>query len=389
MATQGHGVVASAAGAPALPRNKGLGALIEDQLALRQLIREYLIPVEANNIWYTLGGVLAIALVLEVFTGFLLTYPYVPDAGRAYDITSGLMKTSIWSVIINFHFWAAYLIFGLVMIHMVRVFVTGAYRLGKQSLWLGGVLLAGCTFIAFTTGESLHWDEVGFAVPWHVSEVFQALGLATAFNYTFAQLKDITQASEKLGQIYAVHISIVPMLAIGLVTLHYYLIKVKGISVPFWIKPSGKRVPFSTHIREWIVYSALILGVVLLVSIFIQRDPGTAPQLLPSSPLFGSTHGPGGLGYKPTYPISWTHGMNVFFGEDLGIEPDIWGTLVGMALMTLALVAIPFLDRGRTALSGWRQVFDLRTRGWALGAMGLFWLVMILGVVRNFFAEAG
>lgn len=389
MATQGRSTSAATPGAQTARKRKGFAEVIEEQLALRQLIREYLIPIETNNFWYTLGGVLAIALALEVFTGFLLTYPYVPDAARAYDITSGLMKAPIWSVIINFHFWAAYVIFGLVMVHMVRVFVTGAYRFGKQSLWLGGVLLAGCTFIAFTTGESLHWDEVGFAVPWHVSEVFQAFGLAAAVNYTFAVLKDIPQASEKLGQIYAVHISIIPMLAIGLVTLHYYLIKVKGISVPFWMKPSGKRVPFSSHIREWLLYSGLILGVVLLISIFIQRDPGTAPQLLPSSPLFGATHGPGGLGYKPTYPISWTHGMNVFFGEDLGIEPDIWGTLVGMALMTLALIAIPFLDRGKAALSGWREVFDRPTRGWAWAAMAVFWLVMILGVVRNFFAEAG
>jgi quinol-cytochrome oxidoreductase complex cytochrome b subunit len=362
---------------------------IEDQLALRQLIREYFIPVETNNFWYTLGGVLAISLVFEVFTGFLLTFPYVPDAGRAYGITTGLMSMPIWSVIINFHFWAAYLIFGLVMVHMVRVFVTGGYRLGKQSLWLGGVLLAGCTLVAFTTGESLHWDEVGFAVPWHVSEVFQAFGIATAVNYTFAQLKDIAQASEKLGQIYAVHISIIPMLAILLVTLHYYLIKAKGISVPFWIKSSGKKVAFSSHIREWVTYSAVILGVVLLVAIFVRRDPGTAPQLLPSSPLYGAAHGPGGLGYKPTYPISWTHGMNVFFGEDLGIEPDIWGTMVGAALMTLALIAIPFLDRGKTAITSWREARDLRTRGLAWGAMGLFWLIMIVGVVRNFFATAG
>jgi quinol-cytochrome oxidoreductase complex cytochrome b subunit len=368
---------------------KGLLDNIEDQLALRQLIREYLIPVETNNFWYTLGGVLAISLVFEVFTGFLLTFPYVPDAGRAYGITTGLMSMPIWSVIINFHFWAAYLIFGLVMVHMVRVFVTGGYRLGKQSLWLGGVLLAGCTFVAFTTGESLHWDEVGFAVPWHVSEVFQAFGIATAVNYTFAQLKDIAQASEKLGQIYAVHISIIPMLAILLVTLHYYLIKAKGISVPFWIKSSGKQVAFSSHIREWVVYSAVILGAVLLVAIFVQRDPGTAPQLLPSSPLYGATHGPGGLGYKPTYPISWTHGMNVLFGEEFGIDPDIWGTLVGMTLMTLGLLAIPFLDRGKTAITSWREARDLRTRGLAWGAMTLFWLIMIVGVVRNYFATAG
>jgi len=221
--------------APALPRRRSFGEVIEDQLALRQLLREYLIPTETNNIWYTLGGVLAITLALEVFTGILLTFVYAPDAGKAFAITSDLLKTPVWSVIINFHFWAAYVIFALVMVHMVRVFVTGGYRVGKQSLWLGGVLLAGCVLLAFITGESLHWDEVGFAVPWHVSELFQAVGLAAAVNYGFAQLKDIAQASEKLGQIYAVHISIVPMIAIVLVTLHYYLVKVKGISLPFWM----------------------------------------------------------------------------------------------------------------------------------------------------------
>jgi len=375
--------------APTLPRRRSFVEVIEDQLALRQLLREYLIPTETNNIWYTLGGVLAITLALEVFTGILLTFVYSPDAGKAFAITSDLLKTPVWSVIINFHFWAAYVIFALVMVHMARVFVTGGYRVGKQGLWLGGVLLAGCVLVAFITGESLHWDEVGFAVPWHVSELFQALGLAAVVNYGFAQLKDIAQASEKLGQIYAVHISVVPMIAIVLVTLHYYLVKVKGISLPFWMKPSGKSVPFSTHVREWLIYGGAILGLVLVLSIFVQRDPGTAPQLLPSSPLYGSTHGPGGLGYKPTWPISWTHGMNIFFGEDLGIEPDIWGTVFGMAVMTVALVAIPFLDRGRTQLTSWRDALDRRTRGWAWVAMAVFWLVLILGMVRNFIAEAG
>ena len=373
----------------ALAKRMTFGEVIEEQLALRQLLREYLIPAETNNIWYTLGGVLAITLALEVFTGILLTFVYAPDAGRAFAVTSDLLKTPVWSVVINFHFWAAYVIFALVMVHMLRVFVTGAYRVGKQGLWLGGVLLAGCVLLAFITGESLHWDEVGFAVPWHVSELFQAVGLAAAVNYGFAQLKDIAQASEKLGQIYAVHISVIPMIAILLVTLHYYLVKVKGISLPFWMKPSGKTVPFSTHVREWLIYGGAILGLVLVLSIFVQRDPGTAPQLLPSSPLFGSTHGPGGLGYKPTWPISWTHGMNIFFGEDLGIEPDIWGTVFGMAVMTVALVAIPFLDRGKTRLTSWRDALDRRTRGWAWLAMAVFWLVLILGMVRNFFAEAG
>ena len=367
-------------------RPGGVLGWLEDQLALRSLIDEYLIPVETNNFWYTLGGVLAIALGLEVITGFLLTLMYEPDSSRAYALTSGLLQTPGWSIIVNYHFWSAYVIFALVMIHMVRVFVTGGYRGGKTSLWIGGVLLAACTFVAFVTGEGLHWDEVGFAVPWHVSEMLDAFGLAAVFQYTHAQLKDVTIASEKLAAIYAAHVSVVPLLAVVLVTLHYYLIKVKGISVPYWLKPSGRRVSFSSHIREWLVYSGIILGVVLLVAIFIPRDPGMPPQLLPGSPLYGSTHGPGGLGYKPTYPISWTHGMNVLFGQYLGIDPDIWGTMTGMLLMTVALLAIPFVDRGTGPVRSWKEARDLGKRGWAWAAMALFWIVMIVGVVVNFFA---
>ncbi len=60
-----------------------------------------------------------------------------------------------------------------------------------------------------------------------------------------------------------------------------------------------------------------------------------------------------------------------------------------MAAMTLALVAIPFLDKGKTQLTSWREALARRTHGWAWFAMAIVCLVLILGMVRNFFAEAG
>ncbi|HEU5348444.1 MAG TPA: cytochrome b N-terminal domain-containing protein, partial [Ktedonobacterales bacterium] len=260
---------------------------------------------------------------------------------------------------------------------------------GKQGLWLIGVTLAGLTFIVSLTGEALHWDEVGFAVPWHMSEILQATGLVGFFQYSFADLKNIPMATTKLVQLYAVHIAIVPIVLALFIAWHYYLIKVKGISVPFWLRASGRTAAFSKHIKAWLVYGGFILGAVLLLAIFVQRDAGIAPQLLPSSPFFGSTHGPGGLGAKPSFPISWTHGMNVFFEERLGISPDIWGTVVGMVLMTASLVAIPFLDRGNHEPGTTTEAFNWRQRGWAFAAMGLFWLVMIVGVIQNAVAGAG
>jgi quinol-cytochrome oxidoreductase complex cytochrome b subunit len=370
-------------------RGRRMERALEDQFGFTQLVREYLIPVESNSIWYLLGGVLAIALALEIGTGFLISLVYVPDAGKAYANVAHLLQTPVWSQIINFHFYNAFLIFALVMVHMLRVFISGGYRGSKTGLWLVGVALAALVFVISTTGEALHWDEVGFAVPWHISEVFQALGLATFFGYTFDTLKAIPTATDKLSQLFAVHVAIVPLALGAFIAWHYLLIRFKGISLPFWLRRSGRTGSFSEHVRGWLIWSGILIGIVILIAIFLPRDAGTAPQLLPDSPLYGAKHGPGGLGYKPTFPISWTHGMNVFVDEWLGIDPDIWGTMIGMALMLGALLVIPFVDRGDHEPDSQRSAFDWRKRGWAFAAMALFWLVMIVGVLQNAVAGAG
>jgi hypothetical protein len=128
---------------------------------------------------------------------------------------------------------------------------------------------------------------------------------------------------------------------------------------------------------------------VLVLSIFWRRDPGIAPQLVPESPFYGMKGGPGHLGAKPTWPISWTHGMNVFFGEHLKIEPDIWGTVTGMAVMTLVLILVPLVDRGRREPATWQEAFDLRQRKWAFACIAIFWIVFVVGVVQNAVAGTG
>jgi quinol-cytochrome oxidoreductase complex cytochrome b subunit len=373
---------------PGTPDRRGFWATLEDQFGFRQLVADYLVPAESNSIWYLLGGVLAIAIAVEILTGFLLSLVYTPDANLAYATTAHLIATPGWSIIINFHFYNAFVIFGLVLLHMVRVFVAGGYRGGKQGLWLVGVGLAALTFLISLTGEALHWDEVGFGVPWNVSEVLDAIGLAAAFGYTTDALLAIPTASEKLAQIYVLHISIVPILLGLFIGWHYLLIRFKGISRPFWLRASGRTAAFTEHIRGWLVWSAIILGVVLLISILVPRDPGVAPQLLQSSPLFGTDEDPGGLGFKPTFPISWTRGMNIF-AANLGIDPDIWGAMIGVAVLLVALLLIPFLDGGSHEPDNAEEAFSLRKRGWAFLAMAIFWVVLIVGVVQNQLTEAG
>ncbi|MBI3589127.1 MAG: cytochrome b N-terminal domain-containing protein [Candidatus Liptonbacteria bacterium] len=367
---------------------RGVWSWWKNQLALAPLISKYYVPEETNNFWYSLGGVLAISLALQVVSGIILTLKYIPDATLAFGIVSDMIHSRLWGITLGFHYFNSFLIYGLVMAHMMRVFVSAAYRKEKKVLWFVGVALATLIFATYVTGESLHWDEVGFAVPWHVSEILQATHLNNIFHYNFADLLAPASATLKLVQIYAMHIAILPIMILLLAILHFYLIRMKGISLPFWKQPSGKKVSFASHIKLWFVYSAFAIGVVLFLAIFAGRDVGTAPQLLPSSPLYAVHKGPGGQGYKPTSPIGWTHGMNVLV-EHLGLTPDIWGTVIAMTLMLGSLVAIPFVDREEKEPTSFKEAFDWRKRKWAFLAMALFWAVMIVGIIQNAIAGPG
>lgn len=366
----------------------GLFTRIKEQLGVEGMVREYMIPVETNTLSYSLGGVLAISLVLELLTGMVLATRYIPDAGKAYGITKEMLGQSGWSQLLNFHYYNAFLIFGLLMFHMMRTFFSGGYRGTKKGLWQVGVGLSAVIFLLSISGETLHWDERGFVVPWHTSEILQAIGLDNVFHYTHADLKVIPKATALLIPYYIMHIAVLPLILMALIAIHYYLIKAKGISIPFWHKASGKKASFGAHIMEWFKYSTLFLGIVLVIS-FFHRAAGPAPQLLPTSPYYGSQHGPGTLGIVPTMPISWMHGLNRFVAIFFHLEPDIWGTVIGMGLIAIALVAIPYIDRGgRFEPKNWAEALS-KKRIWAFIAMGVFWLVLIVGTITNMITPVG
>jgi quinol-cytochrome oxidoreductase complex cytochrome b subunit len=372
-----------------IEQRSGLLSRISEQFGITSMVSTYLIPEDTNNFWYSIGGILGIALAMQFVTGFILMFKYVPDAALAYGITKAMIESPTWRVILNFHYFNSFIIFGLLFAHIMRVFISGAYRGKRKGLWFIGILLGGLLFGIYTSGEALHWDEVGFAVPWHTSEVLQAIGMEKFFGYAFADLLAIPSATVKLTQIYAIHISTASIILVLLMVMHFYLIREKKITQPYWMTPSGKEAPFSKHIKIWLIWSGIILGVIILVSAFVPRDPGVAPQLIPSSPYFGMHAGPGKLGAKPTWPISWTHGLNVFVGEHLGLEPDIWGTLIGIVVLFGALAIIPYVDPGENAPKNFKEVFDFKKRGYAYLAMAIFWLVFLVGVIQNMVAGAG
>ena len=57
--------------------------------------------------------------------------------------------------------------------------------------------------------------------------------------------------------------------------------------------------------------------------------------------------------------------------------------------MLLALILVPFVDRGDHEPGSWRDAFNWRKRGWAFAAMGVFWIILIVGFLEGAFTGAG
>jgi hypothetical protein len=81
--------------------------------------------------------------------------------------------------------------------------------------------------------------------------------------------------------------------------------------------------------------------------------------------------------------------MNRLVAILFNLQPDIWGTVIGMVLMLGGVLAVPFVDRSTHEPRGWTEAFDLRKRGWVFLAIGVFWVIMIAGVVTNAVSPIG
>ncbi|MFC1878481.1 cytochrome b N-terminal domain-containing protein [Chloroflexota bacterium] len=120
------------------------------------------IPARQSRLRYTLGaGGLSVYLILVItITGLLEMFYYIPtpeEAGASIQLITYLVPYG--ALIRNLHYWAAQLLVIVVVVHMLRVIMTGAYTPPRRFNYLLGLgLLISTLFLNFS-GYVLRWDE--------------------------------------------------------------------------------------------------------------------------------------------------------------------------------------------------------------------------------------
>ena len=171
--------------------------------------------------------------ILEVATGILLLLHYIPTSDTAYRSVLDITYVVPYGFFVrNLHYWCGQVMIILVLLHMVRVFITRAYAPPRHWNWLIGIALLVGTFLVDFTGYVLIWDDRGlwaWTIARNLAETIPVVGSGVA-SVIFGPAEASTST---VVRIYIWHVILVPGLMGVLMIWHFWRIrKDGGISQP-------------------------------------------------------------------------------------------------------------------------------------------------------------
>ncbi len=123
----------------------------------------FLRKIPKVNWLYTLGSASLFVSVNQIVTGILLTIYYVPTPDHAYDsVVYITTEVPAGWFIRGLHHWGASAMVVLVVLHMLRVILYGAYKFPREVTWFSGVILLLLTVGFGFTGYLLPWDQKAY-----------------------------------------------------------------------------------------------------------------------------------------------------------------------------------------------------------------------------------
>jgi hypothetical protein len=227
------------------------------------------VPSYGNKLFYSLGFLTMIAFVLLLLTGVTMVF-----YGPAWWLTSGVGK-----YVRSVHLWATQAFVLFMVLHLLIVFLTSGYKKPRRLTWILGVLML---FLALAE------TEFGYALRGDYSSQWRSLQGADFYNGS--GLGHILNPLN-YKQLYGIHIVVVPLAIIGLLSLHYLLVRLLGIARPYRTDSTVKIVPANHTVlfARGGVLVLLIFGLALILpSPYIK--PITIATVATQDPqLFGKT----------------------------------------------------------------------------------------------------
>ncbi|MFE6808915.1 cytochrome bc complex cytochrome b subunit [Streptomyces sp. NPDC057681] len=372
------------------------------------LIRAKARKVFPDHWSFLLGEICLYSFIVIIVTGIYLTlyfHPsmkevqyngsYMPLRGQtvseafnstmhlSFDVRGGLL-------IRQAHHWAALVFVGSVLVHMLRVFFTGAFRKPREFQWLFGFLLLVLGMFGGLTGYDLPDDLLsgtGLAV---VNGTILSIPIVGTYFSTFLFGGEFP-GSELVARFNTIHVLIIPAIMVGLLVVHLILLlhhKHTQYPGPGRSNKNAVGLPLKVRATKSAGFFFLVAGVIFAIAALAQINPIW---------LYGPYRvDQVSAGSQPDWYMGMADGLMrvmpgweiVFWGHTLALD-NLIPLVAGVGLF-LVMGAYPFIESWVTRGDREQHLLDrprnrpVRT---ALGAAWIiFYLVSLIGAANDIIA---
>jgi ubiquinol-cytochrome c reductase cytochrome b subunit len=405
--------MARTATAPGAPTTKiGKAAYeFDDRMLLNPWLRRTLNKVYPDHWSFLLGEIALYSFVVLLLSGTYLTFffdasmtevvyegSYAPLRGvemsaaydstlqLSFDVRGGLFMRQV-------HHWAALLFVASIVVHLIRIFFTGAFRRPRETNWLIGVVMLVLALLMGVTGYSLPDDLLSGTGLRIISAILLSIPVIGTWAH-FAVFNGDYVGTEIIGRFYIAHVLLIPAILLGLIALHLLiLVKQKHTQFPGPGRTEhnvvGNRL-FPTFAGKATGLFFVVFGVCAALGGLVQINPVWLWG--PYNPAQVSA------GSQPDWYIGFLDGSTRLFPAwDINLPGDytipalFWPTVVIAGLMFTVLALYPIIERKLTKDEASHHLLqrprDVPVRT-SLGVMGLtFYLVLMISGGNDVIAE--
>ncbi len=252
---------------------------LDKRLGAARFARTALNKVFPDHWSFMVGEIAMYCLIILIMTGVYLTFFYVPDARQviyhgsyaplrgtrmsaayestlhvSFDVRAGLVMRQI-------HHWAALLFIGSILVHLLRIFFTGAFRNPRELNWIVGLTLFLLALGNGFTGYSLPDDLLsgtGLRIAYSVLLSIPLIGPWMAFLVFGGEFP----SNDIIPRLFVIHVLIIPAAIIGLLTVHLVmLVRQKHTQFP----GRGRSERNVVGSKLWPTFTAKTLGLFFFV----------------------------------------------------------------------------------------------------------------------------
>ncbi|WP_017609726.1 cytochrome bc1 complex cytochrome b subunit [Nocardiopsis xinjiangensis] len=220
---------------------RGVGNYIDDRFHLAKTGEKNLRKVFPNHWSFMLGEIALYSFIILLITGVFLTLWFKPSMlevvyDGSYESMQGVPMSEAFAstLYIDFdvrggflmrqiHHWAALIFVAALVIHMLRVFFTGAFRKPREINWLIGVAIFVLAMVEGLFGYSLPDDlPSGMGV-----RILQGVMLAIPLVGTYISMflfGGEFPGEDIITRLYVLHVLLIPALLLGLIVAHFMIL---------------------------------------------------------------------------------------------------------------------------------------------------------------------